>query len=327
MKKLFIAVLAVAALASCAQDEVIGNYNRGIIGFGNTFVDNVTKVLYDNSNKVSSFELYGTVVGTDDPVALYEGVTVSGTGYDTIWTQTEGTVQYWLPSCTYNFYAIVDATSIEHANGVPTKITYTVANDATAGKMDLLYGTVTATTNPTATPSGTGIATIGTEQVVAFTLNHLLSKVSFKFTSGVEGTPYTYAISDLKLAGAYATGTYTINGEKWEGSGSMANKLAFSNIAQVVTNTPAAESYVIIPGKPELTITFNAQVSYNGTPVSTIPYTLTVNDPDNSEDAEQEFVKNTHYNFSITLPAPGKEIKFAVDEVGAFADGGDVNVQ
>lgn len=325
MKKLFIAVLAVAALASCAQDEVIGNYNRGIIGFSDTFVDNVTKVLYDNSHKVSSFELYGTVDGTGDPVAIYEGVTVEGTKYGEIWDQKDGTVQYWLPECTYNFYAIVDATNINATNGVPTTIEYT----ATDGLKDLLYGTVTATTDETAVPTAiagtTGIkTTTDGEKVVAFTLNHLLSKVSFKFTSSV-GAPYAFAITDLKLAGAYATGTYTINGKMWEGKGAMTNPLAFSNIAQVVTNTPtaAAESYVIIPGEPVLTITFNAQVSYNGTPVSTIPYTLTVN----GTGVKQVFAKNTHYNFSITLPKPGKEIKFTIDKVDGFLTGGDVNVQ
>ena len=37
MKKLFIAVLAVAALASCAQDEVITKHNQVAIGFGNAY--------------------------------------------------------------------------------------------------------------------------------------------------------------------------------------------------------------------------------------------------------------------------------------------------
>ena len=48
MKKLFIAMLAVAAVTACAKDEPI-SVDRQAIGFGNPFVENSVRADYSAS--------------------------------------------------------------------------------------------------------------------------------------------------------------------------------------------------------------------------------------------------------------------------------------
>jgi hypothetical protein len=45
---------------------------------------------------------------------------------------------------------------------------------------------------------------------------------------------------------------------------------------------------------------------------------LTVNKT--AEDTDVTFEKNTHYNFAVTLPAPGKKIDLTIGTVSGFTD-------
>ena len=107
MKKLFIAVLAVAALASCAQDEIITKHNQVAIDFSNGFVDNSTKAIdttYGNGTEtgltpLTTFNVYGTATGNKATVQVFNGTEVTGNIGDQLWSYT-GT-QYWIENATY----------------------------------------------------------------------------------------------------------------------------------------------------------------------------------------------------------------------------------
>ena len=71
MKKILFAVFALAALASCTNNEVI-ELNQQAIAFGDVFVDNATRADYSQAGKlVGSFKVYGTA----NDVLIYNGIT------------------------------------------------------------------------------------------------------------------------------------------------------------------------------------------------------------------------------------------------------------
>ena len=68
MKKLLLSVFAIAALASCMQDETIGAAQRENIVFENAFVDNVTKAIDPSitttgEKAIREFYVWGTTQG------------------------------------------------------------------------------------------------------------------------------------------------------------------------------------------------------------------------------------------------------------------------
>ena len=340
MKKLFVAVLAVAALASCAQEDVILNNNKAI-SFGDAYVQNSTKAIYGdkdalgNEIMVEEFKVWGTVKGTEGTVALYNGEKVedkSSVGYNKAW---ECDVQrFWTPGCDYAFYAVVDdaKSTVNATNGVPASIVYTAD-----GETDLLYGATTRTTKP-------GLAQ-PTAPLVAFTMQHLLSKVSFKFTNTNTNAAYDYKVTAITVSGAYASGTYTIDHKFDVDSGLPTNidgtyagawgsysetmpALSFlnENTPLVLENatvsgdnvtastTVAPKSFVIIPGKPELAIAIVVQTVFDGAVISTQTHNLSVNK--SGDKTQIDFAKNTHYNFVVELE--GKAIDFTIGTVGDF---------
>ena len=98
MKKLFISMLAVAALASCSQEDVIVADKGDLIGF-NSFVENSTRAAEDpsyNAQNLDHFKVYGTVNG----ITIFDDVLVEGEVGADVWSYT-GNTQYWIKGATY----------------------------------------------------------------------------------------------------------------------------------------------------------------------------------------------------------------------------------
>ena len=204
MKKTLFTILAVAALAGCAKEQIV-TVNQEAITFENAFVDNATKAL-DHSittTTLDGFIVYGTTKGneTSAPVVnIYPGVGVTGSVTDVdgngnatagTWTYADQYTQYWIADNTYNFAAVKNATVTSDANGMPASLAY----DASTQE-DLLYAEATATGKA----SG--------NEAVAFTFSHLLSKVKFSFqnTSAATTNPnYTYKVTDITISGVGLT--------------------------------------------------------------------------------------------------------------------------
>ena len=344
MKKLFVAVLAVAALASCAQEDVILNNNKAIT-FGDAYVQNSTKAIYDNSNYVKAFQVWGTVTpnGATESVVLYDGAKVEDTSsvsYNKAWEcEVE---RFWTPNCNYAFYAVVDAAdgavtakdADNNPTGVPTSIAY-----AADGVTDLLYGATIKDTKDGSADAG----------LVAFEMQHLLSKVSFKFTNTDTNTAYDYKVTKVEVLGAYTNGTYTITHAagnidgnyvgSWAGTGKSTTALSFLDGALILADATvsgdnitastavAPKSFVIIPGTPALDIAITVETLLNVTKIYSKDYTLKVNQSVEGSVAKT-FEKNTHYNFVVALEG-GKPIDFTIGSVGEFGTpaGGDVTIQ
>lgn len=302
MKKFFIAIVALAAAVSCSNDDII-SIDRQTIGFGNAFVDNATRIedpSYGADKLIKEFYVWGTVTGnTNNTLNLYNGARVydDSPEYGTAYTcdQTE----YWIPSATYNFVAVANADSVAPATGLPETISYTAD-----GTSDLLYTNtgVTAKTNAQAEPT----EGVNGNKVVAFTFNHLLSKVHFEFENASGSDKCKFEIADIKVYGQNAAGTYDIDSQKWTADGTIAEADAWefggaANITNGATVT-SDKAFLFVPGNQTLNISFTKNFYYDGTLSNTEPVTATLTN---------DFAANGAYVIKATLKS-GKQIDFSV---------------
>ena len=306
MKKIFCAVLALAAMTSCSKEYTV-DYNKQAIAFGEAFVDNGTRADYSTAKDISKFLVYGTLTGSGNTVQIFNGAEVTrpdglSTGYDETKAWDCSTTQYWVPSASYKFAAIVDGVATT-TTGLPETIPFTV----TDGDGDLLYAEATATTNENATPS---------VNPVAFTFNHLLSKIQFTIANTMaEG--YSIQVTNITVAGVTDKGVYTVNGGTWneaDGAATVATPLTFGTTAAIASADSAVASmtHQILPVQQTLTVAIAYDIYFNdGTGAKKIASTT------KTGEISQSFVKNTVYN--ITAEIDATKIQFSVKSVNGFA--------
>lgn len=317
MKKIFFAVVALAAMSSCSKDQTVAEAPQQEIQFGNVFVDNATRVDYSNEDVLKGFKVYGTISGTAGTVALFDGdgadVTRGTADYNDPWSCSES--EYWIPGAAYKFAAVVDATaSVE--GGLPKTLT-TVADDAQTGSMnlkDMLYAEVSV--------EGTKV-TATYDELVKFTFSHLLSKVKFTVTSTAQGN-YYHKVTGIKVSN-FESGTYTVNGGTWAGTGSK--DVAFADIANVTSTAAVSNAdMLLVPTAASYKVTFTVELwNSKGTAdtaddvmYGTENKDITVND--------KPLVKGNAYNFTIACSV-GKPIEFSVTNDPQWTNGGGVTLQ
>ena len=74
MKKVLFALAAVVALAACSKEQTLVTPQPDAIGFGQPFIENATRATdptYGTTNKLTKFNVYGTVTGTAGTVNIY----------------------------------------------------------------------------------------------------------------------------------------------------------------------------------------------------------------------------------------------------------------
>lgn len=290
MKKIFIAILAVAALAACNKAEVIKQAEGEVIAFGDAFVDNATKATDPSysANDITKFNVYGTV----NNVVIYPGteVTKGTAAYGVAWTCPVD--QYWIPGASYKFIGIVDGaksgvTKTNLTDGMPVSVEYTAD-----GKTDLLCQTITKTANTDGTSNG----------LVAFNFSHLLSKVNFTVTNNSkEAAGYSFLVKNITFAGK-TKATYDIANCAW--TSPTAGNISFADVAvasQAASNELATEM-LLIPG--EVKVTFTVDILYNGTTITTTNYAPT---------ETYTIAAANAYNFNVAVSV-GEKIQFTVTE-------------
>ena len=299
MKKIFVAILALAAVA-CSNDDII-SIDRQAIGFGNPFVNNSVRADYSAGKSLEAFTVYGTVTGNSNTVALFggNGANVTGSVGAAAWNCEE--TEYWVPNCTYAFQAVADGVI---NNGA---ITVSVGN----GDLDLLYAEKTAETDENAAPT----SGVNGNKVVEFNFTHLMSKVGFSFENALgEDSLYGYTITSVSFTGHDTKGTYTISSGAWD-----SEYTAAANDAALDFSAGSA-THQIIPGEQTLNVTVAYDILYNDTKISATSVTKSLT---------YKFAQSTNYNIAVTIPAPGQPIQFSVaetDGIGAWGNGDDVDL-
>ena len=308
MKKVIFALAAVVALAACSKEQTVVADRGDAIGF-DSFIENATRAAADDFTSVDSFKVWGDVTGNvagdADYIFLYNGapVTKGDNAYGAAWTC--GQTEYWLPSATYKFLAISGATNVDPATGAfPTTISYTAD-----GATDLLLSEkVTVTTDNKSNPTG-----VNTNNCVAFTFKHLLSKVYFNFVNNSKSDNYKFEISEITISGAKESGEYSITDKKWTSVSDDAvdTPFSFGLVANTITKgasdpSPSSNACLFIPGAQTLNVSFK-QKTYSGDKL--------MGDETITAPLSTSFDANGCYIIKVSLSA-GMPISFTVEQDG-----------
>ena len=239
MKKLFIMGLAAMGLAltACNSDETVEMAKGNAIGF-KTFVNNSTRGIDDDITKdnIKEFKVWGLMNKGGQTGTPFNG-TVVNKG-DNGWSYT--TPVYWENGYSYSFVALapVDAFTMTAPNAYQNYGSIAFNNYAKAGETDLVYaakdcGEVTVAANKC-------------PNAVNLTFNHMLSRVRFQFTNGMDDGS-TLTVTDVKITDAYTSGTATLAEQlanlRWA-PGKATGELAFDN----ATTTKFAQNASCVTG-------------------------------------------------------------------------------
>ena len=289
MKKVFIAILAVAAFAACNKAEVVETAPGVAIAFDNAFVDNATKAAKDITKaNLNDFGVYGTVAKGANAALIFanQTVTKSGNAY------TYSPVQYWIEGAQYTFSAYAPYTNAKWAF-TPTDAhngTLSFDNEAAQGEQDLLYAAAAPATASEITT---------TPAAVSFTFSHLLSKVVFKYTNGFADGKISLNVYDVKINNAAAKGTVAVvAGEAgvWTGTGNYVRSFgadtADPDAALANSEWTTTEHFYLIPVKRTYNITFKVDLYQAGVLLDTYEHTV---------NTEIDIQKGKSYSFNATL--------------------------
>lgn len=314
-KSLFMMGVAVAALSSCTQSEVLNVADNNVIKFENAYVGKATRAatVLDNSN-FGSFYVYGY----DGADYIFENVNVfkgDGTawGYDNLKPYEEDAV--------YTFAAYSDGGTTKGTGQLATGVNF----DASTTPATLKIDNYTTTDNKDLIVSFSHSNIDDANAPVAFTFKHALAQVKFTIQSAL-GDENKIAISNFSVTGFgdNANLTYTmgenheVDAISWDnlGGGSSVTKTinALDNNVATTSNS-AYGTYVVIPQTvATLKMTFDATLyKADGTKVEKEGMIATV--------SSQEFTEGYRYNFIATIDGPDMgQISFAKPIVEEWTD-------
>ncbi len=320
MKKIFIAVLAVAALASCSQEYVVVEQPKAAIGF-DTFVENSTRAAADiTSDNISNFGVYGSVTngqGQKGVIFSNEEVRKNGNLF------TYSPVQYWIEGSAYKFLAIApfDAAKWTYATTATNAVengTIAFDNAAALASQDLLFAAAAKTT-PAPLTDDPG--------KVGFTFGHVLSRVAFTFTNSfAENSNITLKVHNVAINNTAATGTLPVVDSAtgtWTNDGNYAINFGAQTLAaapELDENGGAntTEHFYLIPAMRTYNITFQVTMFQAGVQGQTFTHEIT---------KEIDFAKGGNYSLNIALDqgnvnpdAQLYPIEFTVTDVTVWTD-------
>ena len=332
MKKIILAALAIAALASCNKTEVVGVTESNAIAFDNAFVDNATKSVNDpslTSSNLTDFAVYGFVEGAVlfDGTKVSKGITNNELTSD--W-KYEGT-QYWIAGADYNFNAVAPMTG-----GGWTKTTAAAASTTLSftndGETDLLYATTTQQ------------GQAEDNEQVAFTFRHVLSKVKFSFENAYNATNATIKVKNIKITNPHKTATVVLTAATaWDGHASAADfELSFGMATDDEATDNVKENdevdyafgkvyesqnelFLIPSTSYAYNVTFDVELLVSGQPIDTYEHTVTATF---APVAGNSYDINAVINATNIDPEHAQEpIEFTVNTLPDWGTAADVNSQ
>lgn len=248
-RSLFMLGVAVAALSSCSQSEILEVAEGRAIGFS-SFVNNNTRAAITEIAETDDLKEYYVYGYHTDNIPVFENVKVTTDG-------TEYTA-YWEQGKIYNFAAYSDGNSKidSDISFSSTEDKLTISNYTPDNSKDLVAAIVEELT--CSDPS--------TQGKVGLTFKHLLSQVKFTFTN-TDSRSYTMKISDIQIANAIKTAKVEFTGTgsdatpKWSGSpaGSGVVAYQFDDLNDIAADgTHETECLVIPQSNENLQVTFTA---------------------------------------------------------------------
>ncbi len=276
MKKLFIAILGVAAFAACSQDMTLETPKGAAIAFDNAFVENSTRAAEDlTATNLENFGVYATVAKGGEMALILENKEVVKQGSDYVYSP----VQYWVNNAAYSFTAFAPKQNAQWSYAAAeNKDAYngviSFNNAAALGEQDLLFASTDRETQEiTAAPAAVG-----------FTFSHLLSKVAFKFTNIFTDENISLNVYGVQINNAAAEGTLqVVDGatQSWTGTGNYVRAFGAAEASEDAALANAAslttEHFYLIPVEREYNITFNVGLYQAGVLLNTYEHEINVN--------------------------------------------------
>lgn len=219
--RMFLLAAAAAALAGCAQNEVIDIPQTRAIGF-DPYVGNTTRAAAKDTDlsalqaEGAGFIVLGGYEDSQTYVPVFDGT--SKTGSHITWNESSweySPINYWLEDKTYKFVAYApaklqegDLFDIDYAdNKLKMKDGRTFIAD---GETDLVVAEGKS--------QGYSVAAEPVQmEPVGFKFYHALSKVKFTFINGWRNA-VTLKITNIKLSNVKDTGSLTTSGTMAQGS-------------------------------------------------------------------------------------------------------------
>lgn len=204
-RSLFMLGVAVAALSSCSNNEVLDIAESNAIKFSNTFVGKPTRsvtapeLTTDNLKEMYVFASKGgDPVFDANPKLVYRIGETNEWGYDNLVA--------WVANKNYNFVAYagknLGGSVTDNGDNTSLKFSGIVVNGDKDNQFDLLYSNTVERSTTTVEGNST----------IDFTFNHLLSMVQFTLKSGF-GATTEVKITNFKFYGVKTTGSYDASRE------------------------------------------------------------------------------------------------------------------
>lgn len=327
-KNLLLLGLAVAAMTSCTNEEVLSELQESpkAISF-DSFVNKATRAVTPTDANISKFYAYA-YYGAGQEVFDGEVVTKSGDkwGYTNTayWTQNE--YQFAAYADGNNGAALEDVTFADEKLTIPS---YTVTD-----AKDLVADVITKDN------SNFGVAA----QDVQFTFEHLLTKVKFNIIN--TSADYKMKITALTVTGAKATGKVdvTANGAVWTGDAN-ANAVTYTPVAASAdayiakydnnseTCKVSSEEMFVMPQDLE-NVKFSITATFyddNNQVVATKTFTNAAfagknRTDNNTKEPVDAWAPGTSYEYTLSLPVAARPIVFGQPGIANWANGGIVEL-
>lgn len=256
-KSLLLLGVAVAAITSCTNDEVLDINTQTTIGF-ETFVNKDTRaVVNTTTGALQKFFVYG-YYGT---TGVFDGMEVTKSGAN--WTYNSGVHTPWTGG---NYYFAAYA-STNNATGPLSGVTFV------DGKLTFNDYKVKDTEDLVAAWKNVDNSGL-TNPTVGLDFKHMLSKVYFEVTNGASES-LTMELSDIEVK-VKSQGDCVYNGSTVVWNELATEKtLVFDGTASVSQgNAHTTTDYLVIPGQTGIVASFTAKF-YNGahTLIDTKDYT------------------------------------------------------
>lgn len=246
-KHLYSLAVGVLALTACTSEEIteVSPTQGNAISFENVVNKNSRAVEGDlDKNSFDMFMVYGyyTKENTSTPIQIFNGVPVKKVNNQWVY---DG-VRYWIPNCTYYFYAYSCADiAISADKGSPT---LTLTNETTpAGRALSIMNYLCDTRHQhdlVYAENGPIVATEKNNQQVSLPFKHALCKIKAIFTTDFPDG-YTVKVSDVKIDEFYNKANFNARNKAW--SGFIEDEGAYINLTVDANNntmTNAANSKV-----------------------------------------------------------------------------------
>ena len=298
-KNLWFAALALVAMTSCSNDDVMDVADNKSIEFKSFVNKNVRAVNEVTTDNLNEFYVFGNFKPTT-------GGEYSGQVFN---NELQSTPYYWVAGNTYSFgaYANGNGTQIENE-----KVSYTASDEG---------GTLTFT-DYEANDAKDLVAAVATvnctdatnQEAVKLSFKHLLSQVKFTFNT-TDAESYTLKITNLKVH-ASTKGNCSYDGTaSWNSTYGQTTTYDYPEIADVSTDgtkTKSTEYKLVIPQgttQKGMKVTFTATISGSGLIEKTANFegTLAV-DPDIAGMGSTANLWKPGYRYNYTAEINGDKI-------------------